>query len=572
MELLDSRRLTGPNLLSDREGAVLDVSLAPDEAESAIAAWREEARRLLDAVGWEREEILVRRFPGGASLAISAPIDVLYAATEVNEQAWSAAAAVLAGAPAPDFAAAVERLCTAIDEERNPALLALRAAAEAHSVTFLSDGEAASVGLGVGAHTWPVRALPRPAEVPWERVRDVPVVLVTGTNGKTTTVRLLAAMARAAGLAPGLTSTDRIEVGGEVVERGDFSGPGGARTLLRDRRVELAILETARGGILRRGLAVHRADAALVTNVAADHLGEFGIGDLAALADTKMVVTRVVVPEGRVVLNADDPLLAARAGRASAPVVWFSLDPEGSPVRRRLLSGDTAWVLRGGELERWHGGWKQLVAHVDDIPITFGGAARHNIANALAALALGSSLLFPTDAMLQGLRHVRGTPEDNPGRGNLIELGGMKILLDYAHNPHGIAAVLGIAANLPARRRLLLLGQAGDRDDASIRDLARAAWALSPDRVIVKEMPEMLRGRALGEVPAVLEEELRRLGAGDDRIGRAHHEMEAVRQALSWAHKGDLLLLLVHTHRAETLALLDRLRESGWEAGQPVGR
>ena len=572
MRLLDSRRLTGPHLLQDREGAILDVSVAPTEAESAIAAWRREARHLLNAVGWEREEIAVRRFTGGASLAFSAPIDALYAATELNELAWDAAAAAVSGAPALDTAAAVKSLCAAIDRERNPALLALRAAAEARSVTFLADDEAASVGLGIGSKSWPVGALPRPEDVHWERVHDVPVVLVTGTNGKTTTVRLLAAMARASGLMPGTTSTDRIEVGGEILERGDFSGPGGARRLLRDRRVEIAILETARGGILRRGLPVRRADAAAVTNVAADHLGEFGVGDLEALADTKMVVTRVVSPEGRVVLNADDPLLTARAGRASAPIVWFSLDPERSPVHRRLVSGETAWVLRGGEIERWHGGWKQVMLHVDEIPLAFGGAARHNIANALAALALGSSLLLPNDALLRGLRHVRGTPEDNPGRGNLVELGGVKILIDYAHNPHGIAAVAGIAANLPARRRLVLLGQAGDRDDASLRDLVRAVWKLNPDRVVIKELPEMLRGREPGTVPAILEDELRRLGAGDEMIGRATHEMDAVRQALAWAHKGDLVLLLVHSQRDEALALLERLREGGWEAGQPVSR
>jgi cyanophycin synthetase len=580
MSLLDSRRLTGPNLLWDREGAVLDISLEPAEADAAdaadaegalIAAWRREARRLLDAVGWRDEETAVRRFPGGASLAISAPVDALYAATEVNEEAWASALASLRGEAAPD-SAAVERLKAAIERERNPALLALRAAAKARNVAFLSDDRQASVGLGVGSLTWPVDALPAPEEVPWERVQDVPVVLVTGTNGKTTTVRLLAAMARAAGLLVGTTSTDRVEVGGEITRRGDYSGPEGARLVLRDRRVELAILETARGGILRRGLAVRRADAALVTNVAADHLGEFGIGDVESLAEAKMVVARVVAPEGRVVLNADDPLITARAGRASAPIVWFSLDPERSPARALLGAGETAWVLHGGELELWHGGWKRVVAHVDDIPIAFGGAARHNLANALAALALGSSLLLPNEAMLRGLRHVRGTPEDNPGRGNLLELDGVKILIDYAHNPHGVTAVLGIAANLLARRRLILLGQAGDRDDASLRDLARAAWKLSPDRVVIKELPEMLRGRTAGEVPAILEDEIRRLGAGGEVIGRAATEIDGVRQALAWARKGDLLLLLIHTQRDEVLALLDRLREGGWEAGQPVGR
>ena len=565
MRLLDSRRLTGPNLLWDREGAVLDVSLEPDAAEAAVAAWRREARRLLDAVGWKDEGIAARRFPGGASLAVSAPVDALYAATEVNEEAWAAATTGLRGESGPDPAEAVERLRTAIARESKPALLALRAAAASRGVAFLSDDEQASVGLGTGSLTWFVDALPSPASVPWERVRDVPVALVTGTNGKTTAVRLLAAMARAAGLVAGLTSTDVISVEGEVIDRGDYSGPGGARTLLRDRRVELAVLETARGGILRRGLAVRRADAALVTNVAADHLGDFGIGDLDALADAKMVVTRVVGPGGRVVLNADDPRLVARAGRTAAPVVWFSLDPERSPACR-LAAGESAWVLHGEALERWQSGGRQHMAHVDDIPITFGGAARHNVANALAALALAEALGLPQKAMLRGLRDVRGTAEDNPGRGNLYELGGVTILLDYAHNPHGVAAVLGIASSLPARRRLILLGQAGDRDEESIRDLARAAWGLAPDRVVIKELPEMLRGRELGDVPALLEDELRRLGASDDVIARAANELDAVEQALAWARSGDLLVLLVHTQRAEVLALLEKLREGGWEA------
>ena len=573
MKLLDSRRLTGPNLLQEQPGAVLDVALDPTEAEVAVAAWRERARALLDAVGWTAEETAVRLFPDGASLSFSARVDCLYAATEVNEEAWRAAEAAVRGEPAPDLADAADRLRAAIDRESNPALLALQAAAEARGVAFLSDDEVVSVGLGTGSLSWPVRELPALDEIPWERVHDVPVVLVTGTNGKTTTVRLLAAMARAAGLAAGLTSTDRIEVDGELIERGDCSGPGSARTLLRDPRVELAILETARGGMLRRGLAVRRAEAAAVTNIAADHLGEFGVNDLEALAEVKILVARAVGSEGKLVLNGDDPLLVARAGRLTAPVAWFSLDPE-RPAFQELLGPDTtAWVLHNGEIERWHGGWKQTLAHVDEIPIAFGGAARHNIANALTALALGAAIRLPDEPMLRALRQVRGTAEDNPGRANLLELGGTKILLDYAHNPHGLTALLGLATNLPGRRRLLLvLGQAGDRSDEAIRDLARTAWSIRPDRIIVKELPEMLRGRSEGEVPAILEDELRRLGAPEESLGRASNEIEAVREALAWARPGDQLVLLVHTQRDAVFELLGRLRDSGWSAGQPVGR
>lgn len=567
MDLLDSRRLTGPHLLGDREGAVLEVSLEPEEAEEAVAAWRREARRLLDAAGWPDEEIASRRFPGGASLVLTAPIDALYAATEANELAWEAATASVQGVSGPDPDAALETVRAAIERERNPALLALRDAAEARGVAFLADGELASVGLGGGCLTWPVDALPQPEAIPWERVHDVPVALVTGTNGKTTTVRLVAAMARESGLVAGTTTTDRVEVDGEILDEGDCSGPGGARTVLRHPRVEMAILETARGGLLRRGLAVRRADAALITNIAADHLGGFGVSDLETLADTKLVVTRAVGPQGHVVLNADDPLLVARAGRIASPIVWFSLDPARSRAHRLLASAATAWVHDEGRLERWQSGSKEVVARVEDIPIAFGGAARYNLANALAAMALGSALGLPIDGILRGLRQVRGTPEDNPGRGNFFELGGVKILIDYAHNPHGVSAILGVASHLPARRRLVLLGQAGDRDEESLRDLAREAWKLSPDRVILKELPEMLRGRAAGEVTAILADELRRLGAGDDVIGRADSEIAAVRQALAWAQAGDLLLLLVHAQRSEVLALLEKLRKDGWAAG-----
>lgn len=557
MKLLDSRRLTGPNLLLDRAGAVVEVSLEPAEAERAVAAWQEQARRVLAAVGWGEEETAARIFPGGASLAISAPLDALYAATEVNEWAWTAAETVLRGiGDPPDPAEAAGRLRAEIEREQNPALLALRDAARERGVAFLWGEGLATVGLGKGSRTWPLDALPAPEEVDWDAVHDIPVLLVTGTNGKTTTVRLLAAMLRAAGRAAGTTSTDRVEVGGETLDRGDFSGPGGARTLLRDPRVEVAVLETARGGILRRGLAVDRADAALVTNIAADHLGEFGVHDLASLAAAKLVVTRAVSMGGTVVLNADDPELVRASRSLVAPVSWFSLDPANPVLRTQLGVGGPAAFLEGDELVLVTVGERRTVARVGEIPAAFGGAARHNVANALAAIALAATLHLPLEDMATGLRAFGAAPEDNPGRANLFERDGVRILVDYAHNPHGIEALLPLAATLPAERRLLLIGQAGDRDDGAIRDLARAAWPFRPDFVVVKELPEMLRGREPGEVPAILEDEFRSLGMAPRAIVRTDSELEGVKRALAWARAGDVLLLLVHTEREAVMGML----------------
>src|SRR5258706_3606259 len=215
MKLLDSRRLTGPNLLLDGAGAVLDVSLAPEEAESALAAWRNQVRLLLAAIGWQEATIAVRRFSGGASLAISAPIDSLYSATEVNELAWAAAEAAVTGGPPPDLSQEAKRLRAEIAQGAKPALIALRDAAATHGGSFLWDDDNVSVGLGTGLLTWPAHALPDLAAVGWDDVHDVPVLMVTGTNGKTTTGRLLGAIATAAAKVPGITSTGRIEVGGE---------------------------------------------------------------------------------------------------------------------------------------------------------------------------------------------------------------------------------------------------------------------------------------------------------------------------------------------------------------------
>jgi cyanophycin synthetase len=579
----EARRLTGPNLLSYRPGAVLDVPLGGAaeegaETEAMIGAWRRQVRRMLDALGWRDQELAVRRFVSGASLFASAPIDALYTATEVVDWAWEAA-----GEAAPDagaFEAAAERLRAAAAAERQPAVLALRDAAAAHGVAFLADDDRVTVGLGAGSRTWPRGELPTPAAVDWAAVHDVPVALVTGTNGKTTTVRLTAAMLAAAGRTAGMTTTDYIAVGSTVLDSGDFSGPGGARTLLRDQRVEAAVLETARGGLLRRGLALGRVTAAAVTNIAADHLGDYGVEDLAGLAEAKLLVTRTVAPEGRAVLNADDPELAARGSRGPSPVTWTSLGPglgpglpaaAGVDLAAHLAAGGDAVLLDGDKLVLARGvGSREVVAALSEVPIAFAGTALYNVANALAAIGLAAALGVPIEAMAPGLAAVGGDGgeggeggADNPGRGCLMEIDGFQVLLDYAHNPHGLAALLGFAASLPAKRRLLLLGQAGDRDDQAIRDLARTAWRLRPDRVILKELPIMLRGRQPGEVPAILEAELLRLGARREDLAYAATEPEAVRQALSWARPGDLLLLLVHTDREEAMAMLRRRRAGG---------
>ncbi len=594
MRILDSRRLTGPNLLLDGPGVILDVTLAGLDPDAAVAAWRAALFPLLDTVGFGDSRTSTRAYPGGLLLAFSAPIDVLYTATEVNEAAWHAAAQSLGGGETPrehhhdphdpdlesadedgdapsDPDATIARLRNALAHERAPALTTLAREAVRRGVTLLADDRRVSVGLGTGSRVWPTEETATIApRLPWAELHDIPVALVTGTNGKTTTVRLIGAMAKAAGLTAGVTSTDRVTVGDDVVAEGDYSGPNGARTVLRDRRVQVALLEVARGGLLRRGLALPRARAAVVTNVANDHLGEFGIFDLPSLADTKMVVAKALGPEGKLVLNADDPLLVERGGWQATPVIWFTLDAANPLVTRHLARGGEACWSDGATLFFARGRERREVVSCGEVPMTMGGAARHNVANALAAIGVALALGFPEDAVRRGLTEFESTPAQNPGRANVFELAGVTVIVDFAHNPHGLTALTAMAGAMPAKRRAIVVGQAGDRDDESIREFARAAWTLHPDRVFIKEMEYYLRGRERGVVPDLIERELLRLGARTESLVRCASEMAAVRAALLWATEGDLLLMTTHEVRDEVIALVERLVGGGWKPGNSL--
>ena len=543
---VDSRRVPGVNVFGREPGAVLDVKLEGDDPGAIVAAWERCVLRILAAVGWTESCPRSRVSGPDLSLFLTAPRDALYAATEVNELAWECVQAVLAGSASPELSPAIDELRRSIDDERNPRLLALWEAAAARGVACLPDDREVSIGMGEGSLSFPVDAIPDPEAINWAAVRDVPVVMVTGTNGKTTTARLLGAIVAAHGTTPGISTTDGLKVGREAIGSGDYSGPEGARRILRDRRVGCAILETARGGIQRRGLALARVDAAAITNVAEDHLGEFGMPSLDDVFDVKLVVAAATGSGGRLVVNGDDRELLARARRTGAQLATFSLGAPETSVPGETASIDRGRIVLAG---------RPLIA-VEDVPATFGGLARHNVANALAAVLLASALRLPDEAIVRGLQTFASGPEENPGRANLLTVGGVRVLVDFAHNPHGMDALVAFARALPASRRLVVIGQAGDRDDEALRAMARAAWGLAPDVVVIKELAAYLRGRAPGEIPKILDAELRRQGASPAQIIHAASEVEAVERALAWARDGDLLVLPTHANRREVTELI----------------
>lgn len=555
MEFLDARRLTGPNVLWNKSGAILDIACTQEEADRLIPYCDEQLRRMLEAVGWGDESVCHLHLLGGLSIAFSAPIDALYAASAINEWLWACCAAKFANGDEPAFDDQVAEIKGAIETERNPALLAMQAAALEHRVPFLWDDDDVTIGHGSDSQTWPFRDLPAPNDVDWSSYRAVPVGIVTGTNGKTTTVRIAKHLLQTAGQTVGLSCTDWVSVNDEIIDRDDWSGPGGARLVLRQPGIDVAILETARGGLLRRGLGVEQADVALITNIAEDHLGDFGSQSVAELLDIKWVVSHSVAESGHLILNADDPLLVGKSTEFAGTLIWFSLSDENPVIEAHVNEGGTAFVYADGHLVRCQGQNRRPICAAKDIPITLQAAAEHNIANALGAAALTEQLGLTLAEISAGLETM--SQDVNPGRSNLFEIGDFKVLVDFAHNPEAMQALFSMARAVPARRRALCFGQAGDRTDEQIRELARSAWAIGLDMAIVSELEDYARGRPPGEVFGIIRGELRRAGARDDQIMHFQEEHESFTAGLEWADQGDLVVILDLGRNSNIKAILE---------------
>lgn len=563
-ELDDSRRLTGPNWFSTEPGAICDVRVDEGGAIELVNHWSTAVVDLLERLGWSDQRHFSRTYAGGASLAITAPIDVLYAATEVNELALRCA--LDDTGPRLANEAELTELNAEIEQESNPTLLALAAAASKQQVSILVDDDDTSLGYGASSQSWPTERLPGIDQIDWpllQQAKPVPVALVTGTNGKSTTVRLLASIIAASGQRAGISSTDYVRVGEKIIDTGDYSGPGGARTVLRHPDTDVAILEVARGGMLRRGLGVTEADVCLITNVAADHLGEYGINTVDELIEAKFIVRRALTNNRPLVLNADDSGVVHFAKTLSEqPIIWFSENTRNALIEQHCDGGGSAWVVANGQLTRLSNGESIEVLPIADIPVTLSGHARHNVQNALAAAAVAAELGVSDQDIRTGLRQFGGSAAENPGRGNLYQGHGVQALVDFAHNEHGLAAVAKTVAAMPAKRRLVMLGQAGDRTDELIEGLVDAALLAKPDKLVIMALPGYERGREAHEVPELIERLALDRGLRPSQLHHADSPIDATRFALDWSEAGDFLLLLALTQREACTRLVRERLES----------
>lgn len=368
----------------------------------------------------------------------------------------------------------------------------------------------------------------------------IPIVAVTGTNGKTTTTRLIARMVETTGRVVGMTTTDGVFVGRQRLLSGDTTGPASANAVLSHPRVEVAVLETARGGIRRGGLAFDRCQVGVLLNIQGDHLGQDGVDTWEDLVWVKSLVIEAVDDKGAGVLNADDPRVLALAPRCPGRVILFSLQDQNPAILAQRRAGGQCVFLREGSLVLAEGWAEEVVLHVRELPFALDGRAVPLVQDALAAAAAGLGLGLSREEIRRGLLAFRGGAQDNPGRLHLEQVGEVTVVLDYGHNPPAVAAVLEVARHLTRGRLLGVIGIPGDRRDEDAVALGRAAAVC--DAVVIKEDRD-LRGRAPGEVAALLRQGCVAGGMVPHHVHVELREPAAVRKALSLARPGDTVVV-----------------------------
>jgi cyanophycin synthetase len=553
--LLELRVLEGPNLYFPRAAIKLTLDITPLASAPTVTATRL-ARRigLANALPGEPDTGFRQRFAvravtrlvraiahesGTSRLAVrvrttSDPHQIVVAYPwrhrERAEEMGRAVASVLDAVPGDDIAEAVSRA--------------------AERVAAAEDG-------------------PEPQTI----TPEIPVVAVTGTNGKTTTSRMIAHIARVDGRVVGWSNTDGIYLDGDLVEGGDYSGPSGAGRVLALPGVQFAVTETARGGILLKGIGLTRNDVSVVTNVSADHLGLQGIDTLDQLAEVKAVVPRITRRRGWAVLNGDDPRVFAMRGVIRARPWVFSRDPDSPAIRETLNDGGRATtVIDGWVAVLAPGRDPDPVIVLTDVPMTLAGLSRFNVENTLAATSAALAIGIPRESVIEGLRDFRPDAEHNPGRMNFFTVpleghdgGTASVVIDLAHNEVGLEALIEIMTGVrPAGARLLLgLGAVGDRTDELIGRLGEIG-AMGADVVAIGHKERYLRGRTTEELDTLLREGAERVGVTD--VTSYDTEVECLAGLVAQARPGDVVGLMCH---AERQAVYDWIADHGGTSDTP---
>ena len=425
---------------------------------------------------------------------------------------------------------------------------------------------------GFRMHIEPAEGLPRNVAepvvdmlFPKGSTGRIPIIAVTGTNGKTTTTRIAAHIAKIAGKKVGYTTSDGVYIQNQLMMRGDCTGPVSSTFVLKDPTVDFAILECARGGILKNGLAFQNCDVAIVTNVASDHMGLGGINTLEQMAKVKAVVPETVFPHGYAVLNADDDLVYEMKKNLDCNIALFSMDENNPRIKQHSKKGGLSTVFENGYVSILKGTWKIRVMHVKEIPVTFEGKAVHNINNCLPAVM--AAYLY-RDISIEDIRSALSSflPSSTltPGRLNFFNFKNFTILADFAHNPHGLNLLCDFVNKLDYPKKIGVISGTGDRRDEDIRELGRISGRHF-DEIIIRQ-DKNLRGRTAEEIVNLLVEGITETKTKEIPINIIYNEKEAIMHAYNNAKPGSLITIMCDVV-AEALDLIKGLKEKEDEEG-----
>ncbi|HLP18830.1 MAG TPA: Mur ligase family protein, partial [Chitinophagales bacterium] len=393
----------------------------------------------------------------------------------------------------------------------------------------------------------------------------IPIIAVSGTNGKTTTTRLIAHIVKQMGYKVGFTTTEGVYIQNQMMMQGDCTGPVSAEFVLKDPTVEYAVLESARGGILRAGLGFHNCDMAVITNIAPDHLGLNGIDTLEQLARTKAVVARSVFPEGYVILNADDDLVYKMREDVDCKVALFSLDENNPRIKEHSANNGISCVYENGYFTILKGTWKIRVDKVSNAPITFGGKAEFNIQNALGAILAAYLRDFKIEDIKLALETFVPSPVQTPGRMNIFNFKNFTVMADYAHNAHGMRAIGKFVNKVEATKKVGVIAGVGDRRDEDTIELAEEAARVF-DEIVIRQ-DKHLRGRTEQEIIDLLTRGIKNIKP-DMKITTMKKESEAIDYAIRNAAKGSFIVVINDVVLA-ALDQLQRLKEEE-DNGSPI--
>jgi cyanophycin synthetase len=390
----------------------------------------------------------------------------------------------------------------------------------------------------------------------------IPLFAVTGTNGKTTTTRLLAHIAKSSGYKPGYTTTDGIYINGYKIQEGDTTGPASGTTVLRDPTVDFAVLETARGGLLRAGLCFDQCDVGIITNIKEDHLGLNDIETLRDLAKVKAVVARSVKETGWAILNAEDRYCRMVANELDCNVAFFSMDENNETIQNQIAKGIPVAVFENNNVTVIIGKERVIINAVSNIPLTENGKCQFMVANVLAATLAAYSWGFTKMQIQSALQTFVPSYEQTPGRMNLFEFNDYKVLVDYAHNPHGMLAMKDYLLQVEAKRKIGIIAGIGDRRDEDTIELASIAATMF-DHIIVRQ-EHSLRGKTIDEINNLVVKGIRSV-SDLVKIDLVPEESEAIKHALAIAQEGDFIVALSDTHKKVVDVIQAKLKEE-----QPV--